>query len=253
MADEIDEQDDGDDAGDVTGKWSHVPTAHTEQHVNHSLTSREVRAVLSKMTAAVSIGVSLTSNAKYLALAGVGGAAVLGAGTAGIGLAVAGGVMTAVGVGTSAASAYKTNRHIDNLRLIHADGRGKGKFACRCISQYATPDMANDHEMIHATVLPYIIAKKRAKLGKKAAGTAGLSLATTVHRLGKAAYKGIKGTKGVNRSFNAHVLVRHALTHECWLAEAIISELFSPTDYIAIMNMSSEYAGPLVAGKMKSI
>ncbi len=249
MADEI--EDDGDDAGEVAGKWQHVRTFHTEHILDHTLTSREVKAVLSKMTAVASLGVSAASNAKYLALAGVGGAAVLGAGTAGVGLLVAGSVMTAVGIGTSAASAYKTNKHIDNLQAIVKAGARRSR--CRCISNENTREMSNDHMMIYDVILPYIVSKKRAKLGKKAAGAFGLSMGTSAHRLGKAIYKGVMGTKGVNRSYYSHVLTRHALTHKCPLAEAIISELFSPTDYIAIMNMHSEYAGPLVAGKMKSV
>lgn len=251
MPDQVDADDD-DNGGEVSGKWHHVKSAHAQAGGRNGLSGRQVHRAAAITTAVVSGSVSVVSNAKYLTMVGVGGAAALGAGTAGLGLLAAGGVMSVVNMGTSAASAYKTNKHLDNLAKIRRAGSAEER--CMCISNGdRSRDMASDHEMISATILPYIISKKRAKLAKKAMGAGGLSMLTSVHRLGKAAYKSLANTKGITRSYYAHVLSRHALTHDCWLAQEIISELYSPQDYVAISMMGSEAAGELIAAKMKSV
>jgi hypothetical protein len=238
--------------GEISGKWHHVPSAHAHANARNGLTSRKVHRVGAITTAVVSGSVSAAGNAKHLTMIGVGGAAVMGAGTAGIGLLVAGGVMSAVNMGTSAASAYKTNKHLNALAAIRSGGSANER--CMCISNNGASGVtANDHEMIYATILPYIISKKRTKLVKKGVGATGLSMLTSMQRIGKAAYKSLNHTKGVARSYYAHVLARHALTHDCWLAQQIISELYSPQDYVAISMMGSEDAGELIAAKMKSV
>ena len=241
--------DDDDNAFDVFGDWSDIRSAFAPSDADNTLTSRKVRQYASMATSAVSAGVSITSNAKYLALAGVGGAAVLGAGTAGVGLLVAGAVMTTVGVATSGASAYKTHGHIEGLKTLQMSPRS----SCICQDHRYAAEMAKDHEMIQGTILQYIIDKKSAKFKKKVVGSVGLSMATSVHRLGKAIYKSAKHTKGVNRTHYANILARHVVTHECQLAASIVSELYSHNDYLAIRAMSSKKAGELLAMKMKSV
>ena len=243
--------DDSDDKPEVAGKWQHVESAHSSPSQGNSLTGRKVHSAVSIATTVTSTATTVASHAHYLTVAGVAGAAVLGAGTAGVGLAVAGGVMTTVGIGTSAVSAYKTSNHIDALlRIMRQGSQGR---RCTCVSPSPSRELALDHQMIWLKVLPYIIEKKRAKLAKKSVGAAGLSLATSAVRLGKAVHKIRLGTKGVNRTFNAHVLARHAVTHDCWLAEDIISELYSLEDYLAIRALNSTKAGELIAAKMKSV
>ncbi|KTQ85225.1 hypothetical protein NS226_20630 [Aureimonas ureilytica] len=245
----MNDDDPDDTASEVQGDWPDIPSAFGASEADDTLTSRKVRRYASVTTTVVSTSLSITSNAKYLALAGVGGAAALGVGTAGIGLAVAGGVMTTVGVATSATSAYKTNGHINRLKGFQSAPWP----VCTCLDHRFAAEMAKDHEMIEGPILQYIIDKKRAKLKKKMAGSFGLSMGTSAHRLGKALYKAAKHTKGVKRTSYANILARHVVTHECDLAASIVSELYSHNDYLAIRSMSSKKAGELIAMKMKSV
>lgn len=238
------------ESAEVSGNWPNIPSAFPKEATNDALTSRTVRKYASIASTVVSTGLSATSNAKHLALVGVGGLAI--GGTAGVGLLVAGGVMTAAGMATSAVSFSSTMDHLEGLSDIELTHKiGRKKHACRCLAHHETG--VQDHAMILNTVLPYIIAKKKVKAGKKAAGMVGLSLVTAAHRLGKAVYKGVKGTKGKNRSHYANILARHVVTHDCDLVRSIVTELFSAEDYKAIRQMGSILAGELIAGKMKSV
>lgn len=237
---------------EIAGNWHHVESAHEAPDQNGSLKYRKARGYASIATTATAMTTAGVGHAHYLTVAGVAGAGVLAVGTAGIGLGVAGGAMTAVGLVTSGYSAYKTNKHIEALLGIRRKG-AEGR-TCTCLPGAETSgELVNDHKMIWLNVLPYIIEKKRNKLLKKEAGAIGLSMITAAARVGKAVYKAAKKTRGVNRSFKAHVLARHAITHDCWLAEDIITELFSREDYLVIRTMNSTQAGEVIAGKMKSV
>lgn len=237
----------------VRADWADIPSAFAASATKDSLKARKAHAIVSKATTAASMGLSATSSAKYLTFVGVGGAAVLGAGTLGLGLAVAGGVMTAVNIGTSARSAYKTMNHVEALIAIEADGTHSDPRNCRCMSSAAFNQMTEDHDTIRTKVLPYIINKKKHKVNKKLVNTGGLSILTAAHRGVKALHKMRKHTKGVNRTHHADILARHTVTHDCSLARDIVAELFSEQDYLAIRQLGSKMAGEILANKMKSV
>lgn len=244
------EDDDDEIEMNPSGNWSAMNSVFKYDGGN-TLGSRAMHGHVSKVMAGASVATSAVGQAHHLTMFGVAGAAALGAGTAGIGLAVAGGAMSVIGIGTSAVSLFKTAAHIDALEDLKA--RGSMKHHCNCKTRDFGNQMSDDHDAIFNTVLPYIIAKKKAKRNKKGVGTMGLSLGTSAHRLGKAIYKSVKGTKGKNRSFYAEVLARHAVTHECDLVAGIVSELYTGQDYLAIRSMRSDQAAVLIAAKMKSV
>ena len=233
-----------------SGNWSAMNSVFKYGGGN-TLDSRVLHGHVSKAMAGLSVATSAVGQAHNLTMVGVAGAAVLGAGTAGVGLGVAGIAMSAVGIGTSIVSGIKTHAHIDALEGLQM--RGSMKHHCNCKTRDYGDQMSLDHDTIFNTVLPYVIAKKKAKRVKKGFGATGLSMGTNVHRLGKAIYKSVKGTKGKNRSFYAEILARHAVTHECDLVAGIVSELYTGQDYLAIRAMRSDQAALLIAAKMKSV
>ena len=247
MSGSVGDDDDDDDQPLPRSSWTTVASAFTGAGTFYG---RDARGAASKIGTGLSIGTAVASHSSTMVAAGVGGAAVLGAGTAGVGLAVAGAAFTLIGIGTSAVSLVKTMDHIEKLGAIY---RNPGRYqACKCVGA-SSGEMANDHDYIDRTILPYIMRKKGAKAVKKGVGAVGLSLFTAVARVGKAAYKSVKGTKGKRREYYAYVLARHTITHECALAKAIVGELYSEAEYMTIRAMSSDAAGERIAAKMKSV
>jgi hypothetical protein len=168
----------------------------------------------------------------------------------GIGLVVTGAAVTLGSMIASARSAYKTSHHIDALRKIHdrADS-----LACNMI----TPDggRAYFNPVQHGEVkaaLEYLLNKKSAKLKKKVAGAVGGGLLTAIYGVGKAAYKSLQGTKGVNRMRQAEIIAVHFVTHNCALAQAIVAELYSAEEMLFLLDKDSDVVAKFLAEKMKS-
>jgi hypothetical protein len=68
-----------------------------------------------------------------------------------------------------------------------------------------------------------------------------------------AAAAGVAGLTAGTGGIALGVLARHTVTCRCALAEQIVSELFSPQNYLAIRVMNSDQAGDRIAPKMKSV
>ncbi len=168
------------------------------------------------------------------------------AGTGPIGLLVASMVFT-VGFSIQAGiSATKTHKHIQELEQIHA---AVGSYAC-------DKKGSLDHSHVANTVLPYIIAKKRAKRARKAFSTVPFAVSLETARAGlKATIKKATGRKGRNRKYHALVLARHHCTSNCALTAAIIKSLFWVDDGTVedLRSENIEEVAAVLSTKMKSV
>lgn len=244
--------DDDDDIDEhISGKWINVKSAFSWDGSSqrggsgHKTAATTANTVGSMGVTAASLGTGTSSLAVAGAIAA--GAAVS---ATGIGLVVAGGLLTLASIGTNFTSMVKSASHVTQLKKIAAN---PGKFAqCRCMANAtSTSEMAHDHSWIANKVLPYIISQKTEKSVKKGVGIVpGVSLLTNIYRLGRFAFKKDRGKK---RGYYAYVLTRHLITHDCMLAGAIVSELFSPKEMLTLRMFDSDSSMPIIASKMKSV
>lgn len=174
----------------------------------------------------------------------------LAAGTAvgatGVGLLIGAGALT-LGVAAQAGrSAYKTNKHVNNLKQVKLD---TGKYDC-------PHKNGHDHNEVIHTILPYIIEKKRSKLHRKTfvAGTLGTGGALESSRaIIKKAYKFFNGSLGKNRTYYANVLARHFLQCECGCTDTIVGELYSTEEMNMMIDLKHDAVVELLKDKMKSV
>ncbi|MFZ6648538.1 hypothetical protein ACO0LO_22640 [Undibacterium sp. TJN25] len=164
-----------------------------------------------------------TSSLTVVAAAVAGGFAATG-----VGLVVAGGVLTIASSISSGRAAYKTKQHLNGLGEIMAK---RADYIFKCASADAS-DSQNarqiSHDVISKSVLPYIISKKTAKLYRKGASAIpGVGLLETIRAVGKKGYKYASGSLGVQRERAAAHLARHLHECNCSLVEDIIAELYS--------------------------
>lgn len=165
---------------------------------------------------------------------------------AGVGLLVGTAALYVGYAAQAGASAHKTNKHINNLKQIHADR-----------SLYSCPYKGgHDHTIVANTILPYIIAKKHSKLHRKTAVAGSLGLYSnieSVRAVAKKAYKYANGTLGKNREYYATVLTRHFLKCECGCADAIVGELCSEEEKCYMTHLNHTTVVELLMDKMKSV
>ncbi len=234
--------------------WSTVKSAHLAERGTRPVNRhRTQKRVASGMSSAASLGLSGAQIGTGTSALAVGGAVVAGAAVSatGVGLVAAAGALTIGSMATNARSLIRTISHCDRLKAIKA-GYDKGNYQmCDCLSDDA--GMGHDHDWIGTKVLPYIIGQKTEKAAKKGVGTVGAGLLVTAYSIGRWAYKSMASTKGVKRSFYAHVLARHLVTHECALADAIVAELLSPAEMLSLKHENSDVAGAAIKDKMKSV
>lgn len=247
--DEDDDEDDGSHGMEVQGSWTKVASLWPG---DRSMGADRWGTRLGGLAhAGAGAAASVAKNAAFGGIAGKIGlgaaASALTVGTGGVAVVAVAGVMQVGSMALSARSASKTWDHMKALKTIGA----QKNYACRCLGPIAGTDVA-DHGHILRCVIPYIINKKSAKLVKKGVGTVGLGIGTTIFSIGKKAYKAARGTLGKRRTFYAQVVARHMVTHDCKLCEALVGELFSPSDYLRLRTMNSEDAGGWIARKMKS-
>ena len=245
------DQDDDDIDEAINGAWINVPSAF-------SWDGRSLRGGgVSKTVAGVGntvggIGVTAAEFGTHTSSLAVAGAVAAGAAVSatGLGLVIAGGLLTLGSMATSGTSMVKTTAHVIALKKIRSE---PSKFsACKCMSgARMSSEMAHDHTWIATKVLPYIISQKTEKAVKKGVGTLpGAGLLTNVYRLGRYAFKKDRGKK---RGYYAYVLTRHLVTHDCSLAGAIVAELFNTPEMLTIRMFDTDQSSEVVARKMKSV
>lgn len=148
----------------------------------------------------------------------------------GIGLLIASGALTLAGGALAAKSAVRTSNHIRTLNWLSSIRGDLVKYphlnACNC-------NHASDHSEVVDRILPYILAKKRAKLHRKVAVASTLGVAGTLETaraISKGAYKLVRGTKGKNRRSHAFRLAIHFKSFDCKLTDLLVQNLLMLTD-----------------------
>ena len=214
---------------------------------------RTGKRVASGTAAAASAGLTGAEIGTGTSALAVSGAVATGAAVSatGVGLVVTAAALTVGSMVVNARSMIKTIAHFESLREIQA--HYEANEYNRCVALSAAGDMAADHYTIGAKILPYIIQQKTDKAFKKGVGAVGLGMLTTLYTMGRAAYKSLAATKGKKRNFYAHVLARHLITHQCPLAEAIVTELLSWEEMAILRGKNSDVVGAAIADKMKSV
>jgi hypothetical protein len=171
----------------------------------------------------------------------------------GIGLLATGAVGTATTMAFSARSCYRTHGHIRELEAIAV---GMRHVDCKKLDPASAADRADQSDQAeHLAVLDalhYVIRKKTAKRAKKAVGMLALSAPVTVYGLGKALWKRCRNTKGKNRMAHATNIAQHLVTHDCALAQAIVTELYSFDEMNWLRLQPSDVVAGFLAHKMKS-
>lgn len=232
--------------------WTTVKSAYPDYGgtVDRGRTGKRVASGAAAGASAGLTGAQIGTGTSALA---VGGAVAAGAAVSatGVGLVATAAVLTVGSIVVNARSMIKTISHFENLREIQT--HYEANEYNRCTALAATDEMSCDHYTIGSRILPYIIDQKTEKAVKKGVGAAGLGVLTTLYSIGRAAYKSAAGTKGKQRNFYAHVLARHLITHQCPLADAIVTELLSWEEMMILKGKDSDVAGAAIADKMKSV
>ncbi|HUB15213.1 MAG TPA: hypothetical protein VMB34_24905 [Acetobacteraceae bacterium] len=236
--------------------WSTVKSAYPADFFNNGGVDRHRtgKRVASGMASGASLGLSAAQLATGTSSLAVAGAVVAGAAVSatGVGLVAAGAALTVGSMVNNARSLVKTLEHHSNLKIIKLRYDAGEYNVCRCRGNGRGMD--KDHAWIGTEVLPYIIRQKQEKTVKKGVGVLpGVSLGVSAYSIGRWAYKSIAGTKGVMRSFAAHVLARHLITHDCKLAEDIVAELLSVVEMVKLKTHDSDAVGAAIKDKMKSV
>ena len=249
-----DESDDAEIESGISGAWNNVKSVFDPKQAwgGARLRSEAVgnlKTGASVMNTAGGLGVTIATAATHTpTVIAIAGGAALSA--TGVGLVVVGGVLTLASITASGVSMVKTTAHVVALKKIKANAGAYAKCTCPWGAP-VTADMGHDHEWIASKVLPYIISQKTEKAVKKGVGIVpGAGLLTNIYRAGRAAFKKDRGKK---RGYYAHVLTRHLVTHDCALAKAIVTELFSEQEMLTIRQFETDKSSGVVAKKMKSV
>jgi hypothetical protein len=202
-----------------------------------------------------STGAQLGTHVSVIALAT--GAAAVSA--SGIGLVIVGGALTAGSSIFSARSAYKTYQHRNVLSNLQSRATA---MPCEKIPDHGKampgvhslhPRNYREHNVVGNEVLPYVIEQKSSKLHRKVVSSVpGLGIVEGVRAAGNKAVKLVRGTQGVERLNAARWLAVHLITHNCALAQAMVSELYSFDELLILQTFDSDKLAPLLADKMKS-
>ena len=173
------------------------------------------------------VGTNL-SGGGTLAMVGLGTTLFTISAATGVGLVVGG---AAVMVGSSiiqAKSAWSSRKHKKALEAI-LDNAGRDAPACNGLM--GTRCDREEHTAVLDSVLPYVIAQKRKKAIRRGIGAIPIiSLGETVRSIKRKVGKKLSGSLGKEREDQAHALAKHFITHDCYLAQAIVSELLSPEE-----------------------
>ena len=194
-------------------------------------------------------GISVTQS-----VLGTGGVIALATGAAaasatGIGLIVAGAIVYGGQLAVSGRAAHKTRQHLVNLKKIAARA---GSYQCAGLFDHGKD--FDEHRTLIADVLPYILAQKQKKFGRRVAGAIPVASEGEMIRAGfRKLYKKFKGSAGEDRWRAAAWLTRHLFTHNCGLVQAIVAELLSYEEMIYAQTMKWDKVMPVLKDKVKSV
>jgi hypothetical protein len=187
--------------------------------------------------------------------AGIGGLAMAtgaaAASATGVGLVVAGALLTGGATTKSIVAAVSSKHHRDNLRTIDLISRRVREFPCT-VPDGADHDLMGHLRIVH-NVLPYAIEQKDKKFKKRALGAVPV-LGTLPVAIYTAYRSATKENKGQRRTEMAYELAVHLITHNCGLAQIIVAELVGGVEKMMwMMTQDSDVVTALIAEKLKSI
>ena len=209
---------------------------------------RTTKTLATGTMSASGVGVSVAQTATgQTTLALATGAAAASA--TGIGLIAAAGALALGTTVLAARSAHKSRIHRNNLAQIF---ERRDSYACGPIEP-GGPVNPYHHYVLANEVLPYIISKKGAKFHRKVVAAVPVLGGVESVRAGvKSLYKRARGTRGANRRNAARWLGWHLISHNCGLAQAIVSDLYSFEEMLWLKDLSLSELVPLLEDKMKS-
>jgi hypothetical protein len=231
--------------------WERTDSQYDPIETDEVNRDRVLKRVAKSIGTTANTGGTIASYAAH-----TGGIVALATGAAisatGIGLMAGGAALTIGSMVQAGRSWRKTSGHISGLQDIEAHW---DQFECSfCYPGGRSAPGGNKiaHTYIAHTVLPYIIMQKETKRTRKQISTFGGGLFVGIYEKLHGLRKAAGGTRGKLRSYYAHVLSVHLITHCCQLADAIVDELYTPAERDAIQRMNSDDAGGLLMDKMKS-
>ena len=144
-------------------------------------------------------------------------------------------------------SAWKSHRHARALKALRERQDGA---ACTLVDG----DSRDDHgHALMSEVLDYCIDQKSEKTLRRGVGAVpGIGVLETGYAAARKVGKWWTGSLGQRRAAMAETLAEHLLTHNCFLAQAIVSELYSVEEMLWMLGQDFDVVAPLLAGKMKS-
>ncbi len=226
-----------------------APDAASNKKAPASALKKGAKKVASKALDAAGPGIGAGTTATGTgAIALATGAAAASA--TGIGIVVVGGLATLGAAAKSVVAAKSSKAHRDGLEKIYQRHR---EYSC-----FIPPDTEGDsdlmaHARIGSDVLPYAIEQKNKKYHRKAVGA--VPVLGTVPMAARQLYRAVnKEDKGVLRGKMAYDLALHLVTHNCSLAQGIVSELFSSYEKMLwMLDQDTDTISPLIAEKLKSV
>jgi hypothetical protein len=165
-----------------------------------------------------------------------------------IGLVVVGTLPTAGASAKAVVAARSSKQHRDALEKLQQRWR---EMPCMI-----PPDAEGDphiaaHQRIAYYVLPYAIEQKNKKYHRKAIGA--VPVLGTVPMLIRQVYRAsTKENRGQQRSAMAYELAVHLITHNCALAQGIVSELYSYEKMLWMLDQDTDMLTPLLMTKLAS-
>ncbi len=232
---------------------SHWPKSAPEAAANKKAPASALKSGTKKVAskaldaAGPGIGAGTTATGTGAIALATGAAA---ASATGIGIVVVGGLATLGAAAKSVVAAKSSKGHRDALDTMYKRYR---EYSC-----FIPPDTEGDadamaHERIGSNVLPYAVEQKNQKYHRKAVGA--VPVLGTVPMAARQLYRAVtKEDKGVLRGKMAYELAVHLVTHNCALAQAIVSELFSSYEKMLwMLDQDTDTIAPLIAEKLKSV
>jgi hypothetical protein len=192
------------------------------------------------------VGIGTTASGSGAIALATGAAA---ASATGIGLVVVGTLATVGASAKAVVAARSSKRHRDALEKLQERWR---EMPCMVPpeSDGDEPDIAAHHRIAYY-VLPYAIEQKNKKYHRKAVGAVPV-LGTAPMAIRQVYRAATKEHRGEQRSQMAYELAVHLVTHNCALAQGIVSELYSYEKMLWMLDQDSDVLTPLLMTKLAS-
>jgi hypothetical protein len=231
----------------VTSRWPKADPPPKAKSANTPIKSG-AKKVASKTLDAAGPGMQVgTTAAGTGTIALATGAAAASA--TGIGLVVVGTLATAGAAVKSVIAAKSSRAHRDALEKVQERWK---EMPCAIPPEGEGETDLNAHYKIAYNVLPYAIEQKNKKYHRKAVGAVPV-LGTVPMAIRQAYRAATKENRGRDRSEMAYDLAVHLITHNCALAQAIVSELYSYEKMLWMLDQDTDMLTPLLMEKLKSV